>query len=150
MKKNLWFQILIILFLTFGSGFLFNLFSDKGIGLLYEPLELKTGSHLSAEETYRVLRENRAFFIDSRYKKEFDVSHIPGSINIPANLPRDEIMNLLELIPKEEVIVVYCSNTSCQSARRLAGLMTYLGYERVHVYLAGFEEWLELQYPVEK
>ena len=150
MKKNLWFQILIILSVTIGSGFLFNLFSDQGIDLLYQPLELKTGAHLSAEETYRILREDRALFIDSRYKKEFDISHIPCSINIQANLPRDAIMEILEPIPLNETIIVYCSSASCQSARRLAGLMTYLGYERVHIYLAGYLVWLEKQYPVEK
>jgi len=150
MKKNLKFQILIILLVTFGSGLLFNLISDNGIDLLYQPQEIKAGSHLSAEETYRVLREGRALFIDARYKKEFDTSHIPGSINISANLPRDAMMEVLEPIPKDELIVIYCSSASCQSARRLAGLMTYLGYERVHVFLAGYTTWLQKGYPVEK
>jgi len=150
MKKNWPFKILIILLLSLTSGFLYNLFSNNGINLLYTPLEVKPGSHLKAEETYRLLREGQTLLIDSRYKKEFDISHIPGSINIPSNLPRDELMTVLESVSREDIIIVYCSSESCQSARRLAGLMTYLGYKQVHVYLAGFEDWLKKKYPIEK
>lgn len=150
MKKNLLFQILIILGMTVASGFLFNSFSSQGISLIYQPLEVKVGSHLNSDETYRLLREGQALFIDSRYRLDYLISHIPGSINIPSNLAREELMTALEPIPKDKLIVVYCKSESCQSSRRLAGLMTYLGFERVHVYLAGFEEWVTKKYPVEK
>jgi rhodanese-related sulfurtransferase len=148
MKKNLVVQILIILCMTVISGILFNLFAGNGLSLIYTPLEVKPGSHLDIEETYRLLREGQALFIDTRYKKEFDVAHIPGSVNIPSNLSRDDKMASLDAILKDRMIVVYCSSESCQTARRLAGIMTYLGFEHVHVYLAGFEEWLEHKYPV--
>jgi len=149
MKKNLLFQIFIIICLSVASGFLFNLVSSNSISLIYKPLDVKPGSHLTIKETYRLLREGQALFIDTRYKLEFNISHIPGAVNIPSKLSRDKVMTSLDSFRKDHMIVVYCSNESCPTARRLAGLMTYLGFEHVHVYLAGFEEWKEKDYPVE-
>ena len=150
MKKNLLFQIIIIISLSIASGFLYNLFSDNNIDLIYKPLELKPGSQLTSDETYRLLRESQTLFIDTRYKLQFHVSRIPGAINIPSNLSRDKLMVELESISKNQMIVIYCSSKTCPTAKRLAGLMTYLGYERAHVYLAGFDEWLEKDYPIER
>ena len=150
MKKNLWIQILLITIIAVTSGLVYNLFSGQGTDLFYRPLEVNTGANLNDEQTYRLLREGQALFIDSRYRKEFEISHLPGAVNIPSDLRRDELMPRLEAIPKDQMIVVYCSSQRCQSAQRLAGLMTYLGFERVHVYLAGFEEWVEKNYPLEK
>lgn len=150
MNKNIWAQILIILVITVSSGLIYNLFSGQGIDILYSPLEINAGANLNAEQTYRLLREGQTLFIDARYQKEFAESHIPGAINIPANLSRDRLMSELESISKNRKIVVYCDSDKCQASRRLAGLMTYLGYERIYVYLPGFQEWQVKNYPVEK
>jgi rhodanese-related sulfurtransferase len=150
MKKNLLFQIFAIISLSIVSGFLFNLVSGNDIDLIYKPLELKPGSQLTSDETYRLLREGQTVFIDTRYELEFNISHIPGAVNLPSKLSRDKLMTSLEPIAKDQTIVVYCSSEKCPTAKRLAGLMTYLGYEHVHVYLAGFDEWLKKKYPVER
>lgn len=150
MKKNIWFQILTIIAITVISGSVYNLYSTQGIDFIYTPLELDTGSNLDADQTYRLLREGKAVFIDARYEKEFTISHLPGAINIPSNLSREKLMSRLESIPRERMIVVYCGSEQCQAARRLAGLMTYLGFERVYVYLAGMEDWQARNYPLEK
>ena len=58
-------------------------------------------------------------------------------------------MNFFEPVQKDQLILCYCNTPACNSSRRLAGFLSYLGYEKVYVYLAGFEEWEAKQYPME-
>jgi len=150
MNKNVIKPVILILMVSVASGFLFNLISNDRIPFIYRPIEIKAGMELDHEQTYRLLREGRALFIDTRYEKDFHPAHISGAVNIPGNLPRDELTTRLKQISKDTIILIYCSSSSCPSARRLAGFMTYLGYENVALYPAGFEEWLQFNYPVEK
>ncbi len=58
-------------------------------------------------------------------------------------------MKFLESIPKDQQIVIYCSSPACNSSRRLAGFLTYLGYKKVLIYLEGFTEWKTKNFPIE-
>jgi len=142
--------VILILALTFVSGSLFNLLSENSLPFIYKAVDLEPGMDLGSEQAYRVLREGRALFIDARYEREYRAGHIPGAVSVPSNLPRDELTARLKPVARNAVIVVYCSSVACLSARRLAGFMTYLGFRHVAVYLAGFDEWQQLNYPVEK
>ena len=103
---------ILILAVSFASGFLFNLLSENSLPIIYKPVDLEPGMNLDGEQVYRVLREGRALFIDARYEKEYRAGHIPGAISVPANLPRDELTARLEPIARDTIIVVYCSNAS--------------------------------------
>ena len=96
------------------------------------------------------MTEGRTVFIDSRYKDEFEQGHIRSAINLPGNTGREELLNFLESIPKDQQIVTYCSSPACNTSRRLAGFMTYLGYKRVLIYLEGYDEWEAKDYPIER
>ena len=97
-----------------------------------------------------LLNEGRSLFIDTRYKYEFDKGHLKTAINLPANSPREKLMDYLKSIPKDQQIVAYCSSSACNSSRRLAGFLTYLGYTKVLIYLEGFKEWESRNLPIEK
>jgi rhodanese-related sulfurtransferase len=148
--KNFAFQIIMILFFSASSGLLYNLLSDHGIPLIRKSIDLKPGSHLTLEQTYTLLVEKNALFIDTRYMDEYLTGHISGAQNLPANASRDQISNFLQDISKSHIIVTYCSSPRCLSSRRLAGFLTYQGYTNVFIYLAGFEEWEKEKYPVER
>ena len=149
-KKTLSFQTAIIILLAVLCGLVYNSISENGISLIYQPLKLESGSFLTSEQTKTLLNEGRTLFIDTRYKDEFDQGHLINAKNVPQNASRDEIMNFFESIPKDQQMVIYCSNPACNSSRRLAGFLTYLGYEKVLIYLEGFQEWEKMGYPTEK
>ncbi len=46
-----------------------------------------------------------AVFIDTHAKQQFDAEHIPGAINVQANMIRQEA----DKIPKGKKIIAYCS-----------------------------------------
>lgn len=46
-----------------------------------------------------------AIFVDTHTKQQFDAEHIPGAINVQANMIRQEA----DKIPKGKKIIAYCS-----------------------------------------
>jgi rhodanese-related sulfurtransferase len=144
------FQIFVIISISALCGLVYNSLSDDGISLIYEPLNLESGSYLTIEQTTRLLNEGQTLFIDTRYKNEFEQGHLKNARNLPANATREQLMKFFESIPKDQQIVTYCSSPECNSSRRLAGFITYLDYEKVFIYLEGFKEWESKNYPIER
>ncbi len=147
--KSLTFQTMVIVILSVLCGLIYNSISKTGISLVYKPLNLDSGSYLTIEQTMFLLTEGRALFIDTRYDDEFEQAHIKNAKNLPGNATRQEIMKFLESVPKDQQIVIYCSSPACNSSRRLAGFLTYLGYKKVLIYLEGFTEWETKNFPIE-
>ena len=51
------------------------------------------------------MKNNEAVVIDVRSQAAFDAGHIPGSKLIPSN----EILNHINELPRDKMIVTYCS-----------------------------------------
>ena len=147
--RSLIFQTAIIIILSVICGLIYNSISKTGISIVYKPLNLESGSYLTIEQTLYLLTEGRTLFIDTRYEDEFEQAHIKNAKNLPGNATREEIMKFFESIPKDQQIVTYCSSPACNSSKRLAGFLTYLGYKKVLIYLEGFKEWETKNYPIE-
>ena len=140
---------MLIVIISALCGLIYNSISDNGVSLIYKPLNLESGSYLTIEQTRTLLNEGRSLFIDTRYKNEFEQGHLKNAKNLPASTPREELMNYLKSVPKDQQIVIYCSSPSCNSSKRLAGFLTYLGYQKVLIYLEGFKEWEAQNFPIE-
>ena len=148
--KKLSLQTLIIVIISIVCGFIYNSISSNSISLVYEPLNIESGSFLTLEQTMILLNEGRSLFIDTRYKEEFEQGHLKNAKNLPANSTREQMMAFFESVPKDKQIVSYCSSPACNSSRRLAGFLTYLGYKKVLIYLEGYDEWEAKNFPIEK
>jgi NADPH-dependent 2,4-dienoyl-CoA reductase/sulfur reductase-like enzyme/rhodanese-related sulfurtransferase len=64
------------------------------------------GDHpqVSIEEILKLPAKERPFLVDVRTPKEFSEGHIPGAINIPVDVLRDQLTDL----PRGQHIAVYC------------------------------------------
>jgi len=147
--KRLTFQTVIIVIISILCGLIYNSISTTGISIVYKPLNLDSGSYLTIEQTLYLLTEGRALFIDTRYDNEFEQAHIKNAKNLPGNATRQEILKFFESVPKDQQIVIYCSSPACNSSKRLAGFLTYLGYKKVLIYHPGFKEWETKNFPIE-
>ena len=147
--KRLTLQTIIIVIFSVLCGLIYNSISTTGISLVYKPLNLESGSYLTIEQTLYLLTEGRTLFIDTRYEDEFEQAHIKNAKNLPGNATREEIMKFFESVPKDRQIVTYCGSPACNSSRRLAGFLTYLGYKKVLIYQEGFKEWETMNFPIE-
>ena len=60
---------------------------------------------VTADEMNEMVKNGQAVIIDVRTQAAYDAGHIPGSKLIPAN----EILNHLNELPRDKMIITYCS-----------------------------------------
>ena len=60
---------------------------------------------VTADELDTMMKNGQAVVIDVRNQASYDMGHIPGSKLIPAG----EILNHLNELPRDKMIVTYCS-----------------------------------------
>jgi ArsR family transcriptional regulator len=60
---------------------------------------------VTIEEVEKLIAEGKAFIVDVRTQDAYNVSHIPNSILIPSG----EIVNHINELPRDKIIVTYCS-----------------------------------------
>ncbi len=60
---------------------------------------------ITIEELEALQKDGQAFIVDVRNQASYDVGHIPGARLIPAG----EILNHINELPKDKMIVTYCS-----------------------------------------
>jgi 3-mercaptopyruvate sulfurtransferase SseA len=62
-------------------------------------------ARISIADLQEKIKKHEVFIIDVRNQTSYDAGHIPGSIMIPSG----EILNHLAELPKDKLIVTYCS-----------------------------------------
>ena len=149
LNKRLYLEISGLLILTIFSGVAYNALNHGGIPLFYRKVELSPDQQIEADQVAQLIRGKRATVIDSRTPEEYAAGRLPDAINIPGYAPVDVIMNALENIPKDRMVITYCSGPSCPFAQRLAGFMRFQAYQKVYIFSGGVEAWLTGGYKLE-
>ena len=159
-------KIAIIVFTSFAVGLIYNFVSPEGISLIREETKIILDENsedfyvesskdpgkiraLTTAQVYEIFNNKEAKFVDGRDNWDFSDGHIPGAINIPEYkfTPKEPNLNLLD---KDEKIIIYCEGDQCEVSKRLAGEFQKLGYKKIWVYLGGWEEWEKNNFPIEK
>ena len=99
-------------------------------------------------ELLRHLRDGTATMVEVLGPMYFDDAHLPGALNIPLDLIDTLASSLLP--DADALIVVYCSDASCQSSQIAGERLEELGYRNVAVYADGKLDWIEHGLPVER
>lgn len=73
----------------------------------------------------------------------YQMSHIPGSINI------NNMEQAKELLDPDDDIVVYCSDTNCLASRAAYHYLTKNGFTNVRRFSGGLAEWQAAGFPLE-
>ncbi|MCL4386705.1 MAG: rhodanese-like domain-containing protein [Cyanobacteria bacterium] len=102
---------------------------------------------ITVDEAYKIFISDKDYlFIDVRSKESYDKSHVKDAINIPVA----EIKKNLDKIPKNKIIIVYCSGTGCNISSAAAEVLVQNGFTQVYKMGGlGINEWIEKDYPVE-
>jgi rhodanese-related sulfurtransferase len=85
-------------------------------------------------------KKDSIHFVDSREPDLYAAGHIPGAVNIPFE-KIGEYLPVLNLIPKEQLIVIYCDGGDCHLSHDLAEYALSQGWNRICVYQGGWAEW---------
>jgi rhodanese-related sulfurtransferase len=104
---------------------------------------------LTVEEAKVFYDRNEALFIDAREESEYESEHIPYALNVPYRVNRRTKMEILSSIPRNKNLIIYCSDSLCTAAERVAGELRFGGYSSIAIMKAGIIGWLEAEFPVE-
>lgn len=106
-----------------------------------EPLRIQT------EDAYALYaRRAEAVFVDVRDGEEYMRGHIQGALS----LPLAEMEYRWTQLPRDRVIVLYCSGGSCSASLSAGRILLVNGFspDHVKIYEAGFAAWAQAGYPV--
>jgi len=100
-------------------------------------------------QAYALFQPGQALFIDARPADEFNELHVPKSLNIPPDRVETGVAEKVAGLAKDQEIVVYCGQVSCDLALKVAEKLQALGFTRVSAYIGGFRAWDEAGYPAD-
>ena len=66
---------------------------------------LDKAERINRDEAIRLVKENKAVFVDVRSKDSYDAGHIKGAISIPES----QIVTRLRDLPPKKMIITYCA-----------------------------------------
>ena len=97
-------------------------------------LEIRT------DQVEKLLANPDVLFIDARPSHEYQLGHIGNAINIFTPEFEQNIPRIIGL-PREKPIVAYCGGGACELSHELAENLIKMGFQRVFVYVGGWNEW---------
>ena len=100
-------------------------------------------------QAYALFQQGQARFIDARPADEFAELHVPQSLNITPDMVEAGVAEKVAGLAKDQEIVVYCGQASCDLALKVAEKLQALGFTRVMAYVGGFRAWDEAGYPAD-
>jgi len=123
---------------------LWSLASVVLAGELEVPLNL---SVLTAPEVKYMLEQEQLTLVNSLSRIEFQIQHIPGSINIPVTE-----MERSDRLPSDRSrpIAFYCMGPRCTYSQRATRKAVEMGYRKAFWFQGGIPEWRRFNYPMDE
>lgn len=119
MKKVFGFIVIMIVVISVAYFLKANFFI-----LSTEPVKV-----ISLEDLKKKIEQKEDFIlVDVRSELEYKSGHLPNALNLPFNKINKKTASSL---PKDEEIIVYCSNTNCSLSERAAQKLKNLGFKNV-------------------
>lgn len=110
-----------------------------------------------AEALFTTLEDAKAYFdkkdaifLDGRPEEDYKAEHIKGALSLYHEKLDELYGRVLGNVPKDELIITYCSDPECKTAIKLADGLAARGYTRVLILLEGLPGWKGAGYPTEK
>lgn len=86
--------------------------------------------------------EKAVLWVDARSQADFEAQHIPGAVWLSAGEWEAGLFEVLERVPEDGWVVVYCGSERCGASREVADrLRDEVGLKRVVVLHGGWDAW---------
>ena len=100
-------------------------------------------NNLNAKELkQRMDQGEKLILLNALEENKFRAKHIPGSLNL---FTKPDIEQRLD---REDKIVVYCTDMTCNKSIMLYYLLETMGYKNVYRFAGGLREWDEEGFPI--
>jgi len=88
----------------------------------------------------KAIFHNEMMIIDARPESQYVMGHIAHSLNIPYNTSHlDRLLQPFALT--EKLLILYCSDSRCNTADILAKRLQDCGCKKIAIYAGGWKDW---------
>ena len=103
---------------------------------------------IGREELHQKIERGDDFvLVDALAPMSFARSHLPGAINLPPDWVDER--GPMRIPDRNAEVVVYCSDSTCDSSVIVAERLVELGYRNVRHYVDGKADWMKAGLPLE-
>ncbi len=105
--------------------------------------DLATARRITRDEAMKLVKENKAVYVDVRSRSSYDAGHIPGALSIP----NSQLVARMKEIPIGKLAITYCA---CQAEHTAAvGVLNLsnVGFKNAAALVGGWNEWTALGLP---
>lgn len=108
--------------------------------------QVTLGVEITLEEALALMEQAGAPFVDARSDELYEASHVLGAIHLSPDAfaggtPEAVLTDLAGF--EDAPIVVYCTGGDCHDSHSVAAFLQRLGFQEVHVMVAGMDAWAE-------
>lgn len=105
------------------------------------PTEVLSSKTVVYSQILKIIGNSGFIIIDARNAEDFAEAHIGNAINIFPYDATDAVLAKAQKLPTDKKIVVYCDGGDCDSSHKLAEYLDMLGFDKVYIYIGGWEDW---------
>ncbi|MFA6570461.1 MAG: rhodanese-like domain-containing protein [Bacteroidota bacterium] len=98
-------------------------------------------NNVNYAQVVKLLGNPKIVFIDARTAEEFGKAHIGNAMNIYPYDKEEVFMPRIASLPRDKTFIVYCEGGNCDLSHMVAKIMKDFGFERVFIYVGGWNEW---------
>ena len=101
---------------------------------------------IKRDEAMRLVKANKAVFVDVRSKDSYDKGHIKGAISIPGS----QLKSRFRELPIGKTIITYCGCVEEHSAAVAVVVLTQYGFKNAGALVGGWNDWTAQGLPTAK
>ncbi|HUP47700.1 MAG TPA: rhodanese-like domain-containing protein [Thermoanaerobaculia bacterium] len=101
---------------------------------------------ITREDAIKLVREEKAVYVDVRSKDSYDKGHIKGALSIP----NSQLLSRLKELPQGKTVITYCACVKEHTAAVAVVNLNSAGFRNTAALVGGWDEWVALGLPIEK
>ena len=82
------------------------------------------------------------YLIDARGAEKYAEGHIANAVNFYGGEAEARIPDMLQQVPKDRVILIYCDGGECELSHHVADVLKRFAYGPIFIYTGGWAEWI--------
>lgn len=102
---------------------------------------------VALQEVLTHFDQGTAFFVDARKPETYAEGHIRGAINLPSTDLSGYLDRVMEFIPPDGLVIVYCGGGDCEASHEVKEFLEAYDFTNMKVYTNG---WAELENPANR
>lgn len=113
-------QIIVLLLISTCGAWAFHATTENGFLAAPKAVDAVRAANASTflpkidtATARRLFDAGEATFIDARSREEYEAGHIPGAVNLPGPMQEWDAQRVIERLPADRRMVVYCGNARC-------------------------------------